>query len=174
MQSYIIMLLQPSMTTEYDAYYAGYISLVTVPMQQLNNQLTTIVSFLSEHKNRLDYKYAEGKWSIREVLMHICDVEVIFMNRMLRASRGDGTPLPSFDHDAYVADNNFDHIDVDTLIEHYSAIRNMTISHVKTLHESTTMNTGVASGSRYSVRAMIYIATGHCQHHLNILKERYT
>lgn len=167
------MILTSPTAVEYDSYYETYIRLVSEPKEQLEKQKTIIKELIEQQRHRLDYRYAPKKWSIREVIMHICDVELIFMNRMLRASRGDSTPLPSFDHDAYVAENNFDHIDADTLIRHFMAIRSMTQSHIDVLREETMTRVGVASKSNYSTRAMFYIATGHCQHHITILKERY-
>ena len=119
------------------------------------------------------YRYAEGKWSIREVVGHLCDAERIFAYRLLRFSRGDAAPLAGFDENTYVERSNFDRRTLAALVADLRTVRQDTISLVEGLDPATWQNRGTASESVMSVRALVYVIAGHQQHHLNVLRERY-
>ena len=161
-------------TEEYGAYYQGYINKVNGnPIDVLSRQIDQYTDFIQDNCNRMDYRYGEGKWSIRESLIHLIDSEQIFAYRALRISRGDKTPLAGFDQDDYIENNNFDHITPWEILEEFAHQRRATISMIKKFTDEEIGRIGVASDTNTSVRALIYIMAGHAQHHIELFKERY-
>jgi len=159
---------------EFGAYYQGYINKVNgSPIDALNNQIDIYTDFIKDNSDRMDYSYAEGKWSIRESLIHLIDTEQIFAYRALRISRGDMTPLAGFNQDDYIRDNNFDHITPWDILEEFTYQRRATLSMIKKFTDAQINNVGVASNTNTSVRALIYIMAGHAQHHIDLFNERY-
>ncbi len=140
----------------------------------LKQNLDTLVSFyesipLVKH----DYAYAEDKWTVKDILLHIIDTERIFAYRALRIARQDKTPLAGFDQDDYVASGNTNVRSLENLIEEYKSVRQSTISLYESFNSSELMEIGEASGFPISVRALGYIITGHENHHNQVIKERY-
>jgi len=159
---------------EFGAYYQGYINKVNGnPIQLLYDQIDIYTDFIKENSDRIDYRYAEGKWSIRESLVHLIDTEQIFAYRALRISRGDLTPLAGFNQDDYIRDNDFSHITPWDILEEFTFQRRATLSMIKKFTEEQINRVGVASDTNTSVRALIYIMAGHAQHHINLFNERY-
>jgi len=159
---------------EFGAYYNGYINKVKGnPLTLLNEQIDLYTDFIKENCDRMDYRYAEGKWSIRESLIHLIDTEQIFAYRALRISRGDKTPLAGFNQDDYIRDNNFDHITPWDILEEFTYQRRATLSMIKKFTAQQIEHIGIASENDTSVRALIYIMAGHAQHHLDLFNERY-
>ena len=159
---------------EFGAYYQGYINKVEGnPLDVLSRQVDFYTDYIQANCDRLDYRYAEGKWSIRESLIHIVDTEQIFAYRALRISRGDTTPLAGFNQDEFVENNNFEHITPWDILEEFTHQRRATMSMIKKFTDDQINNVGVASGTDTSVRALIYIIAGHAQHHIDIFNERY-
>lgn len=162
---------------EHSPYYAKYIALV--PQDDLSiaghlaDQHHETVDALRKAKAKADYSYAPGKWTVKEVIGHMCDAERIFAYRALRFSRGDATELPGFDENEYVARSNFRDRTIEDLLEELWAVRAATLSLAKHLPESSLANRGSANGAPISVRALLYIIAGHERHHLAILRERY-
>lgn len=162
--------------TEYAEYYHKYIQVVPNGdiSDILENQLNTAVelfSNISEEKSK--YRYAPGKWSIREVLGHIIDAERVFSYRALRFSRGDQKPLQGFDENEYIRNSNYDKTNLLLLIEEFYGIRKSTIALFKSMSNDMWLKKGNASGYDVSVRGLAYIIVGHTEHHLEIIKERY-
>lgn len=158
---------------EYAPYYETYISLVKSPLEQMTNQADFLNSYIEENEDRLDYAYAEGKWSIRQVIMHVVDTEHIFVYRMLRIARGDKTALSGFDQDVLIDNTDFTHLDAGDLIRAVENQRAHTFSVINSFTTDKLTLTGTASDQEVSVRALIYMITGHMQHHINILNDRY-
>jgi len=159
---------------EYGAYYQGYINKVKGnPITVLSDQLDTYTDFINDNSDRMDYSYAEGKWSIRESLIHLIDAEQIFAYRALRISRGDQTPLAGFNQDDYIQDNDFNHLSPADLLELFTNQRKATISMIKGFTDEQINRAGIASDTKTSVRALIYIMAGHAQHHIDLFDERY-
>ena len=159
---------------EFGAYYNGYINKVNGnPIDVLNSQIEDYTDFIKENCDRMDYRYAEGKWSIRESLVHLIDTEQIFAYRALRISRGDKTPLAGFNQDDYIRDNDFGHITPWDILEEFTYQRRASLSMIKKFTETQIGNIGVASETDTSVRALIYIMAGHAQHHIDLFNERY-
>ncbi len=162
--------------TEYNEYYDRYVSLVgeTEVSAAFENQLremSELFNSISEDKSATSY--AEGKWTIKEVLGHLIDGERIFGYRALRISRGDETPIEGFEQDDYVENASFNDYKFSDLIDEFNLVRRSNILFFQHLKETDWTRTGTASDSPVSVRALAYIMVGHVRHHANILRERY-
>ena len=161
---------------EHAPYYAKYIDLVPEGGlgDILDQQTQETAEFLRGIRAHLhDHRYAEGKWSVKEVIGHIADAERIFSYRALRIARGDATPLPGFDENAYVPAGEFGLRDYDSLVEEWLSVRRATLSLFRSLTPEQSRRRGIASENGVSVRAAGYIIAGHVIHHTHILRERY-
>ena len=118
-------------------------------------------------------RYAEGKWSIKEVLGHLADTERIFTYRLLRIARGDATPLEGYDENAYVPAGRFDDSPLPMLLSQFRAVRLSTSALLEGLPEEAWGRWGEANGSPITARALAYIIVGHVAHHLGVLRDRY-
>ncbi|CAN5505205.1 DinB family protein [soil metagenome] len=161
---------------EYAEYYETYISLVeeTDIVAAMQNQLQEIEQFfagISEEKSL--YAYAEGKWTIKEVIGHLSDGEKIFAYRALRISRADKTPIEGFEQDGYIENSNFNSMKLADLVEEFVLSRKLTLILFKNLTEEAWTRIGTANNDTISVRALAYIMVGHIRHHIKILRERY-
>ena len=157
-------------------YYKLYINQVVGDdfIGTLHSALTETVAFLeSLEPSKWDYRYAEGKWSIKEVMIHILDAERVFAYRALRISRNDQTPLPGFDQDDYVPHYDVSNRSIESILQEYKATRMGTISMFQNFNEEMMQRMGTASGFPVSVRALGYMLTGHEIHHMRIVRERY-
>lgn len=160
----------------YNDFYETYIKLVPdgAIADVLAKQLTDISTTLSDiPDSRSEYRYAEGKWSIKEVIGHITDTERVMSYRLLRIARGDTTPLPGFEQDLFIAGASFHSLTLQELTEDFVAVRRSTLSLLRTLSEEAWGRRGIASNSDISVKALSYIIAGHAIHHMNILQSRY-
>jgi hypothetical protein len=170
------LVIAPPETSEYLPYYGKYISLVaggdilTTLQEQIKH---TVESLTAVREDRGDYRYAHGKWSIREVLGHVIDTERIFAYRALRISRNDATPMEGFEQDDYVRNGPFPHCRVKELVEEFACVREATLFLFRSLEEGAWVRRGVANKAEVSVRALAYIIAGHELHHRNILEEKY-
>lgn len=161
---------------EYLDYFSTYISKVN--NQELvegfiENRDCTITLLESITENKYSYSYAEGKWSIKELLQHIVDTERIFSARALRIARNDKTKLPGFDQDDFNPYSGANGRSKSELINDYIATRNNTISLFNSFTDEMLLRIGHVSGHKLSTRASGFIIIGHENHHLEILKERY-
>ena len=161
---------------EFAPSYAGYIA--RVPAGDLSEILAVQQIALSRLLARVDdagamRRYAPGKWSVKEVLGHIADGERVFAYRALRFARGDTTPLPGFDENAWVPAGGFDRRPVEALAGELTAVRAGTLALVSSLEEAAWMRKGTANDQPISVRALATIIAGHELHHVAILRERY-
>jgi hypothetical protein len=118
-------------------------------------------------------RYAEGKWSIKEILGHLTDSERIFSYRLLRIARGDATPLPGFEEKDYVPAGRFDDRPLPMLLTEFRAVRMSTIALVEGIPADAWERWGEASGSAVTARALAYVIVGHVAHHLSVLRDRY-
>lgn len=134
-------------------------------------EVLALVQPLSEEK--WGYRYAEDKWTIKEVLVHIMDAERVFTYRGLSAARGDKTSLPGFDHNAYVPASRANQRSGADIMEEYQALRAGTLAFFQHLNEEALNTIGEANNQPCSARGMVYMIAGHERHHLQILRERY-
>jgi len=161
---------------EYAAFYETYVSLVEetdiiYALHKQSSELQNLLIGVSEEKE--NFRYAEGKWSVRELLGHLIDGERVFSYRALRISRDDKTPLASFEENSYIANSNFSRVKLADLIEEFSLLRASNVLFFKNLSDEAWFRSGTASEATVSVRALAYIMVGHVRHHANILRERY-
>lgn len=162
---------------EYARFFAGYIAkaqAVTDPLLALETQLAETLAFLKPLSAvQQSHRYAEGKWSIKQVVNHLSDAERVFSYRAMHIGRNDQTPLPPFDENAYVASAEADRLEWSALLGEFESVRQSTIQLLRNLPESTWTRIGEASGNPISVRALALIMYGHAAHHLGIVRERY-
>ena len=162
--------------TEYDPYYEHYISLVADSdiidvLAAQPTKLQDILTAMPEEKG--EFRYENGKWSIKELLGHLIDGERMFAYRLFRISRGDGTPIEGFEQDGYIENAHSNDRSFADLLEEFSLLRRANMIFFKNLSDEAWARVGTANNAKISVRALIYIMAGHIEHHLAILKERY-
>ena len=161
---------------EFTSYYGKYIArvpdgdLCRILADQLAETLALIRSI---PEARGTHRYAPGKWSIKEVLGHVCDSERIFSYRALRIARGDATPLPGFEQDDYIPTGRFDRRTLADLSEELSAVRHATLELFRHLDATALARRGTASDHAITPRALAYVIAGHERHHVAGLKENY-
>jgi uncharacterized damage-inducible protein DinB len=169
--------IQKPETGEYAPYAIMYIGLLPddgLVLKHLQDNLDTMREFIrSFPPEKLTYRWAEGEWTIKEILGHIIDDERIYCYRALRFSRNDATELPGFDQDNYVAYSDANERKLEDILEEYTAVRTATITFFNSLEEKALKRAGVANGHLMSVRAAAYHIAGHELHHLNSIKENY-
>lgn len=161
---------------EYAPYYSSYInnagnSELLKTLKKSSDALNSLFTDISEEQ--MNYKYDDDKWTIKELLLHIIDVERVFGYRALRFARKDKTDLPGFEHDDYVVVSNASNRNKASLLDEYNAQRTSTIALFSNFSEDMLLSIGNASGNPMSVRALGFVIAGHETHHSNILKERY-
>jgi len=163
---------------EYAPSFADYVAriaddedIVAVLVTQLDQVLARLGRI---PEVRGDYRYAPGKWSIKEIVGHLCDTERVFAYRALRVARGDSTPLPSFDDQAYVAEVHAGDRTLADLAAEWGDVRRATVALFGNLPAPAWQRRGIASDQPISVRALAHIIAGHVRHHLQTLEERYT
>lgn len=159
--------------TEEQKAYIGPIPEGNIPkiLETNEKKLMKLVKDLSDKK--LKYRYAKGKWSIPEIIMHLMDCERIYAYRILRISRGDTTPLPGFDENAYIKAVDVSKIEYKRLLKEYKALRKSTIHLLKGLTEEMYLRKGKANDKETSVQKLVYGMAGHELHHTRIIKEKY-
>jgi uncharacterized damage-inducible protein DinB len=160
----------------YGEYYHKYISLV--PDGDLRRLLPVIFDanfrvMRSIPQEMEQYRYASGKWSIREMIGHMIDTERVFSYRALCVGRGDTTPLPSFDENAYAATARYNDIPLDQILGELMAVHASTVMLFENMSDDAWDRRGTASNNPITVRALAYMIAGHELHHMNLLRDRY-
>jgi hypothetical protein len=161
---------------EHSPYHEGYISLVPgndIVSTLESQRRQTLILLSGRDESEGDFRYAPDKWSVKEVLGHVCDTERIFAYRALRIARGDRTPLAGFEQDDYIRNSPFASRPLPEIIEDYIAVRRATLTLFRNLDEQAWMRRGIANNNEISVRALAYITAGHELHHRRILEEKY-
>jgi len=161
---------------DYAPYYKGYIEKIQGDdiLKILLNQTKECQSvFNSFPVNKGDYKYAPGKWSVKEVIGHIIDTERVFAYRALCIARGEKQPLPGFEQDDYVKEGKFNKRTLDDIIYEFRLMREGNLLMFRNFDEEMLNRRGNASGYDVTVNALLFMIAGHSQHHMDILNERY-
>lgn len=161
---------------EFAPYYGRYIDKVPDGdiVATLRDQVeVTLAALRAIPDAKAGFRYAPDKWTIREVVGHLSDAERIFTYRALRIARGDETPLPGFDENAFVSRARLDDRSFAGLIDEYAAVRAATVALFDSLFPEEWTRRGIASDKGVSVRALAWITAGHEIHHVGILRERY-
>jgi uncharacterized damage-inducible protein DinB len=168
------MLCRPN-RTEHADFYANYIS--KVPDGDLFNfldlqpdEFVGIVNDLTD--DQASRPPAPGKWSVKQVLGHLCDTERIMSYRILRFARWDKTELEGFEQDDFVAAADSNNRSATELLAELRSVRVATLALVRSLSDDASIRSGIANGNRVTVRALVYIVGGHAQHHLELLRQQ--
>lgn len=170
------MTISPPGADEYAEFHKGYMAAMageTDAIAVLERQQPIIEAFRRLTADQAGYRYAEGKWTVREILGHLADAERVFSYRLLRLGRADQTPLPGFDERAYAATSNADLRPLGDLVDELAAVRLSTIALARSLDDSALANRGLVNHATLSARAVAFIIPGHFQHHLDVLRDRY-
>jgi hypothetical protein len=160
----------------YPAYYETYISKVggdNIMDAMLTEHYETIDLLTSLDEETLQYRYAPGKWTIREIVQHLIDTERIFCYRTLAIARNDKTSLPGFDENMYVETSNAIFRDMNDMAREFSVLRAATIELFKSLPESVLDRSGMANNNPVTVRAIFFAILGHEIHHRKVIEEKY-
>lgn len=161
---------------EYLDYYGKYVKLVRDGdiVSTLAAQLPETVAFLSEiGEERAGDRYAPGKWSIRQVVGHLCDVERVMCYRALTFARADETGLPGFEEDDWARNAGSDERTLASLIDEFKAVRAATLAQFNGFSADAWLRSGKANNAVVTVRALAWIIAGHDLHHCNVLREKY-
>ena len=164
--------------TEYAPYFEQYIKLISKDgksilenLQSSQDVFDQLLKNVPEEKHA--FSYAEGKWTLKEVIQHVIDTERVFCYRALCFARNDKTSLPGYDQDIFVDNDNANDRNYYDLLAEMEVLRKSTIQLYKSFSKEALLRTGVASEEEISVRALGYLFSGHQIHHLNVVKERY-
>ncbi|MEN9523205.1 MAG: hypothetical protein RL065_1582 [Bacteroidota bacterium] len=161
---------------EHNSYFKKYIDLADDNnlINQLENSSTEFEKFVRQIPHeKVDYKYAENKWTIKQLLIHLIDTERIFSYRALAFCRGEKQNLPGFDENDYADNSKFKHRNLNDIVEEYLAVRQATIQLFKSFDEVDLQKKGVANYSEISINAIGHVLVGHQIHHFKIITERY-
>jgi uncharacterized damage-inducible protein DinB len=168
--------ITPPHSNEYPEYYGTYISKVKGDnlLEHLSSIHKQTNEFLKKIPNeKLNYRYAEGKWSIKEIIGHLLDTERVMSYRALRFARFDKTPLPGFEENDWAKASNAAQRNFLELLNEFDAVRDATICLFKSFDDKILTSKGTANNKEISVRALGYIIAGHELHHAGVIKERY-
>lgn len=163
-------------SNENPSYYNRYIDLIKSEdilsvLENHNQDMHDLLSRISEEAAA--FRYAPEKWSIKEVIGHVIDVERIFAYRALRIARDDKTPLPGFEEDDYVKNANFDSRTLIDLSDEFRSVRESTLTMFSSFEEKIYSREGTASGFKFTVRSIPFIIAGHEVHHRQVIKDKY-
>jgi len=162
---------------EYAPALAGYVAGIDEDedvLEVLAVQLDELLARLGSVPDpRGDYRYAPGKWTLKDVLGHLSDTERVFAYRALRIARGDQTPLPGYDDQAWVAELGADARTLTDMVEEWGHVRRATLDLFLHLPPAAWSRRGTASNQPASVRALAYVIAGHTRHHLEVVEARY-
>lgn len=162
---------------DYIPYHKAYLdrlpSQCDVPVEFEKNTTHTIEFLKSISKEKLDYRYAEGKWTIKEIIGHIIDTERIMSYRALCIARADTQQLPGFEEDNYAAESNANERTLDDLLNELDLLRKSTIAMMRSFTSEMIKRRGNANKHPVTVNAVCRVIAGHELHHLAIIKERY-
>jgi len=162
--------------SEYPEFYERYIGLIKGDdiIRVLREQTLTVQTVLSSvPEDRETYSYAEGKWTLKEVIGHIVDTERVVGYRVLRFARGDKRELPGIEATFYVEHGNFNKRSLYDLAHEFGFVRGANIALFKSLDVDSLNKTGIADEQEMTVRAWIFMMAGHTLHHINSIKEHY-
>ena len=140
----------------------------------LDNQLQKTPGTLTAMPaDKLDYRYASGKWSIKEIVGHLIDVERTFSYRAMCFARNEPAPLPSLDQDPYIEASRFDERSIEDIAEEYEAVRRASLVMFRSFNEEEWSRRGIASGVEFTAATIPFILAGHEIHHMSVIREKY-
>jgi len=158
------------------SYYENYVNLAG-DGDLMNELMSGGLQLFIDNADKLEAlgqkTYAEGKWTVQEMIEHLLDTERLFQARCLRFARADKTDLPGYDENLYAANARSKDIPLRKLLSDYRLLRSSSIAMFSNFNEEELQRTGTANGQEISVLAMGFIMVGHPIHHFNVLEERY-
>jgi hypothetical protein len=170
------MIISRPDASEFAPFYSSYVGKVSPPdpVEMLKNQLTVFERLRSMPDDLGNHQYATGKWTAKEVLGHMSDTERVFAYRLVRIVRGDQTPLAGFDENAWAAAAPHKRRHVTAVVDELVAVRRSTMALIESVEDAQIGNSSLANNTPVSARALCWIIPGHAQHHLDILRDRYS
>ncbi|MEP1489413.1 MAG: DinB family protein [Algibacter sp.] len=172
-----MMIVKDLKQNEYNSYYSTYINKIPKDLDLIEGYIDggahVLQFFKAIPEEKLEYRYAEGKWTIKEVFQHIIDNERIFTYRCFRMGRRDKTSLAGYEQNDYAEPSKANEKSIETLLEEYEIGRKNSTLLIKSLSNDDLNFIGNASDTNMSARAAAFITLGHEMHHINVLKERY-
>ena len=162
---------------EYGSALADYVAAIREDedvVEVLGAQLVDLMARLRTlPEARGDFRYAPGKWSLKDVVGHLADTERVFAYRALSIARGETNPLPGFDDQAWVAGVDAEHRTLADMVEEWAHVRRSTLALFRYLPSAAWNRQGIANDRPISVRALAYVIAGHTRHHADVIEERY-
>ena len=164
------------MSTDFNEYFAHYINLVNntsaiEALHENHSEFMKLMVTITEVQGA--YRYEDNKWSIKEVIAHVLDAERVFAYRAMRFARNDKTDLPGYDENEYTSFSNANQRSVNDLINEFDILRQSSILLYSSFDQTALARRGTANQMAIDVNSIFYLISGHCRHHMNILKERY-
>lgn len=161
----------------YPSYYERYFALVEKekPIDEiwLSAMQDGLAFWNYIAEENADFRYAEGKWSIKEILGHVIDTERIFIYRALCISRGETKVLPGFDHDKYVDKSGAHYRPWVSLLQEYQSVKQASLDFILSLNKQQWQTQGQSETNTIAMVAFAYVIPGHDKHHQNIVRDRY-
>lgn len=160
---------------EYPVSWEPYIEVVNKdPKEVLKEQLISFPAFLASiPATKAEYAYAEGKWTIKEVIGHVIDTERIMAYRALRFARNDTQSLPGYDEETFVQNAHFNDYSLEHYAEEFTLLRKSNLLLIESFNTIELLRSGLANERLVSVRAIVYMIAGHLAHHRSIIQDRY-
>ena len=161
--------------SEFAQFYAGYVGKVpdSGPLALLKDQISAIEKLKALPDDTANHRYADGKWTVKELIGHVTDAERVFSYRLTRIARGDKTPLAGFDENAWAKMAPHRWRPIAAVVDELIAVRRSTLALMDSLDDTAIGNTALANNHPITGRALCWIIAGHAKHHLDILQERY-
>jgi hypothetical protein len=169
-------MIPPPNPDEYADFHRGYIGAVAGEPDAiaiLERQQNVIDGFRALTTEQASYRYADGKWSVRDIIGHLSDAERVLSYRLLCIARGETGSLPGFEEQVYAANSNAGRRDVNDLVDELARVRESTLALVRSLETDVLTKRGTVNNWTLSVRGLAFIIAGHFAHHVNVLRERY-
>ncbi len=170
------MITERPLSHEYDEYFERYVKLVPrgdltqIYVKQMES-FCSLISNLSE--SEAEFRYEEGKWSIKEIVGHLSDAERMFCYRLFCMTRGDSTPIPPINLGEYVIQGGFHNRPILEILQEWKSVRQSTLSLINNLRQEELRNMGNIRNHPITVLAAACIILGHVEYHIHILHERY-
>lgn len=170
------MTVEKPAKSDYNNYYLPFVEKVetTYLEAELKKNIHEMEAFITNlSQEKWDYRYAEGKWTIGEVLMHICDIEHMFVHRAFWTQRNMGKGLISFDQELMAQNSLSSKCTPARFLQLYEAQKNYTIAFANTLKISDWDKGGEIEGNKFNIKMLYYVIVGHERHHLEVVKKLY-
>lgn len=164
-------------TGGYASFYQPYLDCVpndgelTLHLKEIIAETISLIAALKE--SQLQFSYSVGKWTIKDIMLHLADCERVIIYRAIRIARNDNTHLPGFDENLFVENANANKRDIENILAELNVYRAASIIFIESLDDESLDRSGTANNFQLSARLLVNHLYGHHRHHLNIIRERY-